>query len=202
MPYPRSLLNDDESIAVDLHPHWWYFAEPVALLAASIVVGILSLTTDISWLGPVVLIALAVSIVWIVVRYLKWITTNFVVTSDRVIYRSGFFMKSGIHIPLERVNTVFFRQGPIERVLGTGDLVIESAGEEGQQRFTDIHDPDRVQNVIHHQMDLNEERIYRGGPAPESDVASQLVKLEGMLQRGTLTQEEFDAQKRRLLGSP
>jgi uncharacterized membrane protein YdbT with pleckstrin-like domain len=204
MPYPKSLLNDDETVVVDLHPHWWYFAEPVALLVASIVLGVLSLTAlDADFWGWLALIALGVSAVWLVARYLRWITTNFVVTSDRVIFRTGFFAKSGIHIPLERVNTVFFKQGPFERIVGTGDLLIESAGEEGQQRFTDVHDPDRVQNVIHQQMDLNEERTARGGyVAAESDVASQLVKLEGMLERGTLTQEEFDAQKRRLLDSP
>jgi hypothetical protein len=91
-------------------------------------------------------------------------------------------------------------------MIGTGDLMIESAGQGGQQRFTDIHDPDRVQNTIHKQMDINEERSGRraaGGvaAAPASDVATQLEKLEGMLQRGSLTQEEFDSQKRRLLGN-
>ena len=36
--------------------------------------------------------------------------------------------------------------------------------------------------------------------APTGDVSEQLQRLEGMLQRGTLTQEEFDVQKARLLG--
>ncbi len=35
---------------------------------------------------------------------------------------------------------------------------------------------------------------------PTGDVSEQLQRLEGMLQRGTLTQEEFDVQKARLLG--
>ena len=80
-------------------------------------------------------------------------------------------------------------------------VIIESGAEAGQQRFTDIRDPDRVQNLIHSQMELNEQRGRTGNaPQPALDVAGQLEKLEGMLNRGTLTPEEFERQKRRLLG--
>ena len=98
---------------------------------------------------------------WLVARYVKWLTTNFVITSDRVIFRHGLFAKSGIEIPLERVNSVHFSQGIIERILGAGDLMIESGAEEGQQRFTDIRNPDRVQNLIHSQMEVNEDTHVR-----------------------------------------
>lgn len=204
MPYPRDLLNDEETIAVDLHPHWWFFAQPTALLVGGVVLSILSLTV---WQNDIVrTIALVIvigSAVWLGIRYLKWRTTNFVVTSDRVIFRAGVIGKHAIEIPLERVNTVFSKQGMFERMVGTGDLLIESGGERGEQRFTDVYDPNRVQNVIHQQMDVNEER--RGGRAAKggaaSDVAGQLEKFEGMLERGTITEEEFDAQKRRLLGT-
>jgi uncharacterized membrane protein YdbT with pleckstrin-like domain len=205
MPYPKNLLNDDEEIAVDLHPHWWYFAYPVGLLAVGVILGLLSLGWSSNALGTVALVIVVAAAAWLGIRYIKWRTTNFVVTSDRVIYRSGLVTKTGIEIPLERVNTVFFSQRLFERLVGTGDLMIESAGQGGQQRFTDIRDPDRVQNTIHKQMDVNEERsASRGARAvaggSSMDVATQLEKLEGMLQRGSLTQEEFDAQKRRLLG--
>ena len=97
-------------------------------------------------------------------------------------------------------------------MLGAGDLLIESGGEDGQSRFTDIRHPDRVQNLIHSQMELNEDKMYGrvnrdGTPgaaaapgAQHLDVPSQLEKLEGMLQRGTLTPAEFEDQKRKLLG--
>jgi uncharacterized membrane protein YdbT with pleckstrin-like domain len=203
MPYPRELLNDDETIAVDLHPHWWYFAWPAALLIGGVVLAILSIAWDSDVLRTTAIVVLLVAAVWLGIRYLKWLTTNFVVTTDRVIYRSGVIGKSGIEIPLERVNTVFFNQGVFERMVGTGDLVIESAGVNGEQHFTDIYDPDRVQNTIHKQMDINDERRGGGGAsrdgASTADVAGQLEKFEGMLERGTITQEEFDAQKRRLL---
>ena len=124
---------------------------------------------------------IVVSAVWLLVRYACWRTTNFVVTSDRVIFRHGLFAKAGIEIPLERINNVHFSQGIIERILGAGDLMIESGSEQGQQRFTDVRNPDRVTMMIHKQMDVNEDKMYgdRDGVAP--DAATQLEKLEGMM---------------------
>ena len=202
MPYPRKLLNDYETVALDLHPHWWYFAEPVAALVASIVLGIVSLVVldgdagrVVGWIAIVLIVA---SVLWTLSRYAKWATTNFVITSDRIIFRSGVISKSGIEIPLERVNNVLFNQSIFERMIGAGDLLIESGGETGQQRFTDIKNPDRVQNLIHAAMETNTTRMFGSGNT--NDVATQLEKLEGMLERGTLTPDEFAREKRRLLG--
>lgn len=213
MPYPKKLLNDHETVALDLHPHWWYFAKAAIVLVAAIVAAIVWLVLDDSWfessVGWIAIVLILVSVVWLVKRYLSWSTTNFVVTSDRVIFRTGMFAKSGIEIPLDRVNNVNFNQSIIERMIGAGDLMIESGGETGQQRFTDVRQPDRVQKVIHAQKSSKQDR-YRGmappsgqpaSPMSSTDVASQLEKLEGMLERGTLTQEEFDAQKAKLLGN-
>jgi membrane protein YdbS with pleckstrin-like domain len=194
MPYPRKLLNDNETVALDVHPHWWYFA------AAS---GSGSAQDGFRWVAVVLVVGCAA---WFVIRYLKWRTTNFVITSDRVIFRHGVFAKSGIEIPLERVNNVNFHQRIFERIIGAGDLLIESAGQDGRQRFTDVRHPDKVQNLIHSEMEANQTRMYGGGSGatplpPPIDVASQLEKLEGMLHRGSLSQDEFDAQKRKLLGT-
>lgn len=203
MPYPKKLLNEYETVAVDLHPHWWFFAEPAAALIGSIVLGIVAkLVLDgdaekwVVWLAIALIVVCAI---WLVLRYLKWATTNFVITSDRVIFRSGVLAKSGIEIPLERVNNVSFHQSIFERILNAGDLLIESGSEFGQQRFTDVRHPEQVKNLIHVQMDANERRNLPSAAAT-SDVAGQLEKLEGLLSRGTISRDEFEAEKRKLLG--
>ena len=206
MPYPRKNLNADETVALDMHPHWWYFFEPAIALVLAIGVGIFLLTRDLDGflgdaLGWIVLVLIVGGAVWLVARHCKWITTSFVITTDRLIYRSGLLSKQGIEIPLDRVNNVNFHQSFIERLLGAGDLLIESGGEDGQSRYTDIRHPDHVQNLINAQIQARKggSPVTMAAPVPV-DVAQQLERLEGMLQRGTLTQEEFDAQKRKLLG--
>lgn len=201
MAYPRKLLHDDETVALDLNPHWWFWAKAVVGIAAFVILGIVAMVTLSGGLETLLVWVAIIGIVgfagFLIERFARWSTTNFVVTSDRVIYRSGVIRKQGIEIPLERVNNVSSRQSVFERLLGAGNLLIESGGESGQQHFTDIRNPSRAQNLIHAQREANNTRMYGG--TSSSDVASQLEKLEGMLQRGTLTQEEFDAQKRRLL---
>ena len=206
MPYPKKLLNHDEELALDLHPHWWYFAEAVAALVGAIVLGVVVLTWGpgggfgdvLKWASLALIVGTAL---WTVVRYLKWSTTSFVITSDRIIFRHGVLAKSGIEIPLERVNNVNFRQGIFERMIGAGDLLIESGGETGQSRFTDIRKPESVKNLIHTQMEVNQQRSFTVHTAAAPvDIAGQLEKLEGLRDRGSITPEEFDAQKQRLLG--
>ena len=203
MVYPRRLLNDHETVTVDLHPHWWFLAWPVAAILASIAAAVATMVgTDVDTTARTVagwgsLVALGLSALWLIIRYSRWLTTHFVITNRRVIFRTGLVTKRGIEIPIDRVNTVHFRQGVFERIVGAGDLLIESGGESGQQRFTDIRQPDRVQRVIHAEMHAS--RIPPGG-GPAIDVADRLERLESMLLRGTLTPEEFDREKRRLLG--
>ncbi len=209
MTFPKKNLNPGETIVLDMHPHWWYFAEPAFALLGSITLGVLVLTIDndgstktaLSYLS---IAALVGSAVWLVLRYVKWVTTNFVLTSHRVIFRSGIIAKRGVEIPINRVNNVNFNQTIFERLVGAGDLLIESGGEEGQSRYTDIRHPDEVQRMIHVQLQASQDRMsagYAGSQPlpPPLDVADQLERLEAMLQRGTLSREEFESQKRKLL---
>jgi uncharacterized membrane protein YdbT with pleckstrin-like domain len=208
MPLPRELLNDYESIAVDLHPHWWYFVPTATGLGAAIVLSIfvqLGLDGDVerflSLVLLVLIVVLAFSVLW---KYLTWRTTNFVVTSHRLIYRSGVLAKSSVEIPLERVNNVNFRQSIFERMIGAGDLLIESAGSDGRQRFSDIRNPSKVQNAIHAQIEAKSEMRAGQGSGrsseAEPDVTEQIARLHDLLGRGAITQAEYDDQKRRLLG--
>ena len=85
-------------------------------------------------------------------RYARWATTNIVLTTDRLILRAGVLSKSGREIPLERINDISFHQHLFERLLGTGDLTVESAGERGQETLRRVPDPERLQREIYHQM--------------------------------------------------
>ena len=207
MAFPKKFLNEKEELIVDLNPHWWHFAAPLAgLVLATVVAVLLSRLADAiaaSWFDSLnkwaTLLIVGAALLNLIVRMLQWSTTHFVVTSDRVIFRQGVIGKTGIDIPLERVNNVSINQSVLERMVGAGDLLIESGGEDGQQLFTDISSPVEVQNIIHNAI-----RVHggsdNGGSNRGSSSVSQLERLEAMLQRGSITRAEFDEQKRRILG--
>jgi uncharacterized membrane protein YdbT with pleckstrin-like domain len=159
--FPPELLTDDETLVLDLRPHWWYIAPAAAYLVVALLVGLLVMTADFTGkdaLQFIVGIGVLVTLGYFAKRYSEWATTNFVVTNERVISRSGVVAKKGIEIPLERINTVFFNQGFFERLIGAGDLGIESAGEGGRQSFTDIRKPSLVQQEIYRQKEAVEQR--------------------------------------------
>jgi uncharacterized membrane protein YdbT with pleckstrin-like domain len=137
---------------------------------------------------------------WTAVRVARRQTTEFVVTTHRLVYRHGVFAKQGKEIPLERVNDIAFNQNVFERMIGTGDLSIESAGAQSRETFTDIPRPSRVQNEIYAQMQAAEGRnADRAAGRRELSLPEQLEKLDELRQRGVLTQAEFDAKKQDLL---
>jgi len=199
--FSRKLLNDTEEIVLDLRPHWSFLGWPVVALlltiAAAIAMAIVDLN-DYAFLAGLVLVALAA--VWVFGRWARWFTTNFVVTTDRLIYRSGVLAKRGMEIPLERVNNIAFNQSVFERILRSGNLLIESAGESGQQKFTDIARPSSVQNEINRQMEAAAARdADRMAGRRELSIPEQIEKLDELRSRGVISQAEFDAKKAQLL---
>ncbi len=158
MAYPQKLLNPGEETIVDLHPHWWFFVKEALFLIISLALAIVialtagdgSIAGVLTWVTIVLVIIASLRFA---LRWVSWVTTYFVVTTDRVIFRTGVISRRGIEIPLGRVNNVLFNQSLLERLIGAGDLLIESGGESGQQTFTDVRNPDRVQNSIHAAID-------------------------------------------------
>src|SRR2546423_737378 len=143
MGYPRRLLGKDEQIEHELHPHWKALVGPVVLVP--IVTGVASFLyfsvpddrfeTALRW--AIIVVAAGVLFFGSLLPYLRWRTTLYVLTSDRIITRSGVLSRTGRDIPLSRVNDVSFAQNPFERLLRCGTLTIESGGERGQLVLSD-----------------------------------------------------------------
>jgi uncharacterized membrane protein YdbT with pleckstrin-like domain len=216
-PYPRKLINEGENVVLDLKPHWFFFWKHIAFGAAFLVVFVLWLgpANGSSWLGWPLGIGLLVYAGFVVVKYLAWTYTHFVLTDRRVISRSGIVSKRGTEIPLERINNIDFSQSLLLRALGAGDLDIESAGREGQSHFDNVRHPDMVQQEVYRQMEANARRqaswsgqaaAAAGLGAPTAipvhespDIAEQITKLAALRDQGHITPEEYEAKKAELL---
>jgi len=204
VPYPRKLLNPGERIAFDLHPHWWYFA-PLATLAVAIVAAAVVVTVTLKDVTQTyTLLGVATfAVIWLVaflVKLAEWRTTHFVLTSDRLIVRSGVLSKQGREIPLERINDLSYHQSLFERLVGAGDLVIESAGERGQDTFARIPRPERVEQLIYAEIENNRQRVSGGhAEQQEASIPDQISDLAKLRDRGVITDAEFQAKKAELL---
>jgi uncharacterized membrane protein YdbT with pleckstrin-like domain len=170
-------VSNDDSLApgetpiIAVHPHWKVLVRPVSV-AVLIVAGALVAEVMIPWggsapLGPLVLAAVAVVLLmwWLTVPLLRWRTTTYELTSRRLRMRSGIIARFGKDIPLSRITDVSFQTGVLDRILGSGTLVVESPGEHGQVRLTEIPHVEHLQATL---FQLVEEERVRA-PAPEWD---------------------------------
>ena len=207
MPYPSNLINEGETVALDLHPHWWFFAKYI-LTGTLLLLGLIGVfaVRDVEYVNSVTAFGWAVVAViwaiWLVAKYLQWRFTNFVVTDDRVIYRHGMVSKHGVEIPLERINNINFHQRFWERIIGAGDLDIESAGQEGQSHFEDVRHPDGVQQEIYRQMEANaREQASWSVPqvSREASIPEQIEQLAALRDKGHISAQEFESKKAALL---
>ena len=159
MAYPRRLLSQDEDVELELHPHWKALVVPV--LALLVVVPLASFAaarvpegSARSILRSAIAAVALVVLVWTtVLPFLRWVTTHYVVTNRRLITRRGIVARTGRDMPLTRINDISFSHTVLERVLGCGTLVVESAGERGQLTLDDVPGVEDVQRRLYELAD-------------------------------------------------
>src|SRR5438477_3537347 len=120
-----------------------------------------------------------------------WATSRFLVTTHRVIRRSGLIARRSVEIPLERIANVRFHETLLDRLVGAGDLRIESPGTLGGLVFDDIPKPERVQRLIVERCEANlvRARVAVARAQGPSSVADELLKLNRLRQDGVLTDD-------------
>jgi uncharacterized membrane protein YdbT with pleckstrin-like domain len=148
--FPDDILTDDEAVVLHLHPHWIKLVVPalagVTMLALAVLGVFFMPYGRFQQPAQYVVIAVAVGLLiyFSVLPWLRWITTSYVITNERVLIREGLVTRTGRDIPLVRLNDVTFHHTLPERLLGSGTLTIESAGERGQVILTNVP---RVEHV-------------------------------------------------------
>jgi len=210
MAFPDNILTEDEKIIRQFRPHWRMLAIPVlwligGIIAIVVIFGVIPLDdyAVVRWILAAVVVVAMIPLV--VSPFIDWWFTHYVLTSERLITRTGMIARSGIELPLQNINNVLFNQSVIERVLKSGDLLIESAGESGQSEFTNIPNPEEFQSLLYR---TREEQGLKSA-AEESAIAAdmtkdpteQLERAARLRDEGVLSEEEFQAMKSQILGN-
>lgn len=210
-------LMPGEKMVLHSHPHWWFFWKQAA--GGFVVVLLLIMTSAVStdWLSDVMWVITVIALIaWVVntiYQYVQWKTTQFAITDQRVAYQSGVIRRSGVSIPLNRINNVNFDQSMIARMLNNGIVIVESAGETGDSVFENIPDPETVRSLIFAQVEADETadserdaaalaRILKeqnvDGPAAQS-AQDRLKELEGLHAQGLVSDGEFEVKRKQIL---
>jgi uncharacterized membrane protein YdbT with pleckstrin-like domain len=160
-------LADGERSVLVVHPHWKTVLWPilgftVVVLAAAVLLVIIPAGRG---AGPariaVGVVVVAVLLFWFLIPLLRWRTTTYQLTTRRFRLRRGILSRSGRDFPLNRISDVSFSHGLIDRLLGTGRLTIESAGEHGQLVLTEIPDVEQVQATLFQLVEDEHQRLAR-----------------------------------------
>ena len=131
-----------------------------AVLTATILRGHI-LFEAIVWAGWGVLMA---RLVWDAVN---WAVDYFVITSDRILLTSGVFTRSVNMMPLSKVTDMSFHRSFAGRMLGYGEFVVESAGQDQALRKIDhIPYPEQLYLVVCG-------RIFKDAAAQEEELVEE-----------------------------
>ena len=163
----ESQLADGERSVLTLHPHWKTLLWPALLLFVVIVAAVALLVVippgRLAAPGRIAVgvVALVLAVAVFAVPFLRWQTTTYRLTTRRLQLRSGILTRSGRDFPLIRISDVSFTQGPIDRLIGSGRLVVESAGEHGQLVLNEIPDVQEVQATLFQLVGDEHQRLAR-----------------------------------------
>ena len=208
----RTALKKDEKILLIIRQHWIKLALPViAWLLLTILLLVLN------WPGAgakfiIILLAAAYPLY----EYINWKYNLWSVTNLRVVDESGFFTRYSKESPLDKINNVEYDQSILGRIFGYGNVDIQTAAELGETTYNLIHHPKLLKDTITHaqeeykKMQISNqaaqlaEAIAKTAPmntASQQMIADELGKLFELLQKGAITQEEYLAQKNKLMGT-
>jgi len=203
----RTSLKKDEKILLITRQHWIKLILPIFiwLLIAALSIWLLQTT------GLIITLAAAL---YPMIEYLSWKNNLWCITSVRVVDESGFFTRYSKESPLDKINNVEYDQSILGRLFGYGNVDIQTAAEMGETTYELIHHPKLLKDTITHAQEeykktaINNQAfqlaqaIAATSAAPASTqniIADELHKLFELLQRGAITQEEYNQQKSRLL---
>ena len=217
MSVPKRLLTEGEEVVAELRPHWLFLGRPLGwavLVVAATVALVVEVPSAPVWVLVAPLTGLGLLVLRLVGRLVRWRTTAVVVTTSRIVHRSGVLSRRGLDVRLDRVNEVSVRQGLLQRLVGAGTVVVETSGDAGVVALGQLRRPLEVQRLIEaqvaawHQPSWPPERAWGATPTPPGgvagpvrprSVAERLEELHELHRRGLVTDEELADKRRHLL---
>jgi membrane protein YdbS with pleckstrin-like domain len=214
MSYAEKNLAPGESIAYRARYHWIFYRTTLALLLVASVFGLWWwISGERLHAGPassvfrvIALLLLAAALVHFLFRRIRASADEFVVTTRRVIRKTGLVAREAEHAPIEKIQDITVDQGVLARLLGYGTATLETASESGRIVFPDIANPERFRSAIWGQTPAATAPAAGAVPSTfagsvQVSAAVRLAELESLRTRGLVTTEEYSRKRDEILGS-
>lgn len=173
-----SKLLPGETVVLRRHPHW---IVPVRALLLPVALVVLVAVLDYALAASLVardvktvvtLAAVALLGGWAIVTWLRWTTTSFTITDQRVILDIGVLSHSSKVIPIDRVQDVSTRQGIFGRILGYGRVEIDAAGSQGAEVVDHLPAPGSFRDQVFVESERMRKAAAPAPPVAEARVSS------------------------------
>ena len=146
--YVERHLLPKERVVYKTRLHWILFAKPVmaTLLAFALSVAV-GAAARIEWLWYLSLLVLAGGLLWCAIHAIELLTSEFAVTTTRLIFKVGIVARYTTELLLGKVESIGVQQKLLGRLLNYGDLVVTGTGG-AREVFPRVHDPIAFRNHV------------------------------------------------------
>jgi uncharacterized membrane protein YdbT with pleckstrin-like domain len=192
--YLNSLLGKNETILLTARQHWLVLVTEIlseVLLSLGVIVLAVVLAVIAGPLALLALVILVAPLLSLTRDALFWSNRKYVITNRRVIQLAGVISKNVTDSSLEKVNDVKLEQSFLGRLFGYGDIEILTASELGVNKIQRIADPIRYKTTM-----VNAKAQLESG---EGGVPAMIAQLDGLRQKGVISEQEFQEKKAKLM---
>jgi uncharacterized membrane protein YdbT with pleckstrin-like domain len=146
--YVERHLLPGERVLYKTRLHWVLFAKPgLVVLAGAILAVLLRQVQDPPWLWMIGGGLALVGLVWGFVHYVEVMTSEFAVTTSRLIFKVGLVSRYTTELLLSKVESIGVQQGLVGRMLNYGDLTVTGTGG-AREVFRRVRDPIGFRNHV------------------------------------------------------
>jgi uncharacterized membrane protein YdbT with pleckstrin-like domain len=209
MSYFKKQLMGDEIVVKQAHLHWIVYLPAICIAAVAAIGG--------AWLGSrgpnakqvaeIIAVMLGLYALYLAFGgFIKRTSARFAVTNKRILIRFGLIRRRSSEILLSQIEGITVQQGFWGRIFNYGTVVIEGTGGD-RAPYPKISAPGAFRLTVQEQIERQSNRTSPDSPLVKSDEAAAkpadrygaLLKLDELRQKGILTGEEFQKEKRKLL---
>jgi uncharacterized membrane protein YdbT with pleckstrin-like domain len=172
-----SNLLPGETLVLKSHPHWITL---VGALVVPVVLVIAVLVADVTILGPdhlyynfpqhtrlfLSLGVAAIALLWLIVVWIRWQSTTYTLTDQRIKIEMGVFSRQEKIIPIDRVQDCMTKESVLGRILGYGRVEVDAAGAQGAEVLNNLPNPGAFRDQVFVQTEKRRGGGAQGAPPP------------------------------------